>query len=75
MFEPLSMLNGTSLDEAMLTDFVPAASAGGAILSIIVIAIVPMQFWTGRWAGICPSLCRKGGYYEGIRKSSTGRNV
>lgn len=42
MFEPLSMLYGTSLDEAMLTDFVPAASAGGAILSIIVIAIVPM---------------------------------
>ena len=42
MFEPLSMLNGTSLDEAMLTDFVPAASAGGAILSIIVIEIVPM---------------------------------
>lgn len=34
MFEPLSMLNGTSLDEAMLTDFVPAASAGGAILNI-----------------------------------------
>ena len=42
MFEPLSMLNGTSLDEAMLTDFVSAVSAGGAILSIIVIAIVPM---------------------------------
>lgn len=40
MFEPLSMLNGTSLDEAMLTDFVPAASAGGAILSIIVVSFV-----------------------------------
>lgn len=39
MFEPLSMLNGTSLDEAMLTDFVPAASAGGAILSISLYAL------------------------------------
>lgn len=59
MFEPLSMLNGTSLDEAMLTDFVPAASAGGANLSIIVIAIVPMQFWTGRWAGNLPIALQK----------------
>ena len=42
MFEPLSMLNGTSLDEAMLTDFVPAASAGGAVIAAIVVAIVPM---------------------------------
>lgn len=42
MFEPLSMLNGMSLDESMLTDFVPAAGAGGAIVGILIGILTPM---------------------------------
>ncbi len=41
MFEPLTMLDGTFVDEARMLDAAYAAAGGGVIVAIIVI-IAPM---------------------------------